>query len=92
MTAPSDHNQDSAQRRKGVARTAWIVGAIALAIYVAFILSGQMAFAYFIAHAPQAPLPIQNNGELAVVWCFTFLYFAAAGAGAWSVDAMRGRA
>lgn len=59
---------------------------------VAFILSGQMAFAYFIAHAPQAPLPIQNNGELAVVWCFTFLYFAAAGAGAWSVDGMRGRA
>ncbi|HET6396338.1 MAG TPA: hypothetical protein VFF91_05810 [Pseudoxanthomonas sp.] len=40
MTAPGDHNQDTAQRRKGVARTAWVVGAIALAIYLAFILSG----------------------------------------------------
>ena len=40
MTAPIDHRQDTAQRRKGVARTAWVVGAIALAIYVGFILSG----------------------------------------------------
>jgi hypothetical protein len=40
MTAPTDHNQDSAQRRKGVVRTAWIVGLLALAVYVAFILSG----------------------------------------------------
>jgi len=40
MTAPGDHNQDTARRRKGVARTAWVVGAIALAIYLAFILSG----------------------------------------------------
>jgi|GEM_PF-520204 len=40
MTAPSDHNQDNAQRRKGVARTAWTIGLVAVAIYVAFILSG----------------------------------------------------
>jgi putative oxidoreductase len=59
---------------------------------VAFILSGMMAVAYFYAHAPQAPLPILNAGELAVVWCFLFLYIAAAGGGAWSVDAMRNRA
>jgi putative oxidoreductase len=58
---------------------------------VAFVLSGMMAVAYFKAHFPNAPLPILNGGELAVVWCFTFLYFAAAGGGAWSVDALRAR-
>jgi putative oxidoreductase len=56
---------------------------------VAFILSGEMAFAYFIAHAPHAFLPVLNGGELAVEWCFVFLYLAAAGPGAWSVDALR---
>jgi hypothetical protein len=45
MTAPTDHNQDNAQRRKSVARTAWIVGAIALAVYVGFILSGVLGSA-----------------------------------------------
>jgi len=45
MTAPTDHNQDNARRRKAVARTAWIVGAIALVIYVAFILSGVLGSA-----------------------------------------------
>ncbi|WP_372017520.1 hypothetical protein [Pseudoxanthomonas sp. 10H] len=45
MTAPTGHNQDTAQRRKGVARTAWVVGAIALAIYLAFILSGVLGAA-----------------------------------------------
>ena len=59
----------------------------------AFILSGQMAFAYFIAHASRgnALVPMLNGGELAVLYCFVFLYFAVAGAGAWSVDAMRNR-
>ena len=52
----------------------------------AFILSGEMAFAYFIAHAPEGPLPILNHGELSVIYCFVFLYFAFAGAGAYSVD------
>jgi putative oxidoreductase len=45
-----------------------------------------MAVAYFMAHAPKGALPIQNGGELAVLYCFIFLYFAAAGGGAWSVD------
>ena len=61
---------------------------------VAFILSGEMAFAYFIGHAPKGlvVVPMLNGGELAVLYCFLFLFFAAAGAGAWSVDAMmRGR-
>jgi putative oxidoreductase len=59
---------------------------------VAFVLSGQMAVAYFMAHAPQSFLPIQNHGELAVTWCFLFLYFFAAGPGAFSFDGARGKA
>jgi putative oxidoreductase len=58
----------------------------------AFILSGEMAFAYFMAHAPNGLLPILNQGELAVMYCFVFLYFSVAGAGAFSIDAKRGRA
>jgi len=56
---------------------------------VAFILSGFMAVAYFMAHAPQGFYPLLNQGELAVLYCFVFLYFAAAGGGEWSVDAAR---
>ena len=55
---------------------------------VAFLLSGTMAVAYFMAHAPEGFLPIVNGGELAVVYCWVFLYLAAAGGGPWSVDAM----
>lgn len=58
----------------------------------AFILSGEMAVAYFMAHAPQGFFPILNQGELAVVYCFAFLYLAAAGAGPISIDAMRNKA
>lgn len=58
----------------------------------AFILSGEMAFAYFMAHAPHGFLPILNQGELAVVYCFVFLYFSVAGGGAYSIDAARGKA
>jgi putative oxidoreductase len=59
---------------------------------VAFVLSGLMAFAYFIAHAPHGFWPIANRGELAALYCFVFLYFAAAGGGSWSLDHwMRGR-
>ena len=53
----------------------------------AFILSGLMAVAYFMAHAPQGFYPILNKGELAVLYCFVFLYLAAAGGGPWSLDA-----
>lgn len=53
---------------------------------VAFVLSGEMAFAYFMAHAPRAFYPLVNGGELAIVYCFIFLYFAFAGGGPWSVD------
>jgi putative oxidoreductase len=53
---------------------------------VAFLLSGLMAFAYFIAHAPQGFWPLVNRGELAALYCFVFLYLAAAGGGAWGID------
>jgi putative oxidoreductase len=53
---------------------------------VAFILSGEMAFAYFMAHAPRSFYPLVNSGELAVIYCFIFLYFAFAGGGPLSVD------
>ena len=55
----------------------------------AFVLSGLMAFAYFLAHAPRGFFPIANAGELAVLYCFVFLYIAAAGPGPWSLDAAR---
>lgn len=59
----------------------------------AFVMSGEMAFAYFIGHAPKGNflVPQLNGGELAVVYCFLFLFFAAAGAGAFSVDGARGK-
>lgn len=53
---------------------------------VAFVLSGQMAFAYFIGHAPQATFPVQNGGDAAILFCFVFLYIAATGGGPWSLD------
>ncbi len=60
---------------------------------VAFILSGQMAVAYWLAHAPQSIYPLLNNGDAAILFCFIFLYLVFAGPGPWSVDAWReGRA
>ncbi|MBV8850346.1 MAG: DoxX family protein [Methylobacteriaceae bacterium] len=55
---------------------------------VAFILSGEMAFAYWIAHAPRSFFPAVNSGDAAILYCFIFLYIAAAGPGPWSIDAM----
>jgi putative oxidoreductase len=54
---------------------------------VAFILAGEMAFAYWMAHAPRGPFPVLNGGDAAILYCFVFLYIAGAGAGPWSVDA-----
>jgi putative oxidoreductase len=58
---------------------------------VAFILSGEMAFAYFIGHAGNGFWPVLNQGAPAVFYCFTFLYYSAAGAGPWSLDALLAR-
>ena len=54
---------------------------------VAFILSGEMAVAYFTAHAPHGFFPALNQGDAAILFCFIFLYIAAAGPGPWSLDA-----
>ncbi len=59
---------------------------------VAFVLSGEMAIAYWMAHAPQSPYPLANGGDAAILYCFVFLYIAFAGGGPWSLDAlMRGK-
>jgi putative oxidoreductase len=59
---------------------------------VAFLLSGEMAVAYFIGHAPQGLWPVLNQGTDAIFFCFLWLFFSAAGPGPWSLDAMRGAA
>ena len=56
---------------------------------VAFLLSGEMAVAYFIGHAPQGFWPVLNQGHPAIQFCFLFLYLSAAGPGPWSLDARR---
>jgi putative oxidoreductase len=58
---------------------------------VAFLLSGEMAIGYFRTHAPRGFWPLLNGGELAVFYCFMFLWLSAAGAGPWSVDRLLGR-
>jgi len=57
--------------------------------WAAFLASGQMAAAYWMAHGTKALLPIQNKGELAVLYCFVFLFISTQGGGIWSVDALR---
>jgi putative oxidoreductase len=79
----------------GLAGVIELVGSVLLFIGlftrpVAFIMSGEMAVAYFMAHAPRGFFPILNQGELALLFCFVFLYLAAAGGGPWSVDAVLG--
>jgi putative oxidoreductase len=77
----------------------WITGVIELVFgvltlvglftrFATFILSGEMAFAYFIEHAPHSFFPVLNEGNEAVLFCFIFLFLAAAGGGPWSVDAL----
>ncbi len=78
----------------GVAGLIEIIGSALLLLglftrVAAFIMSGEMAFAYFMSHAPRGFFPILNNGEVAVLYCFLFLYFAVAGGGAWSIDQLR---
>jgi len=75
----------------GLAGVLEIVGGVLLVLGlftrpVAFILAGEMAVAYFMAHAPQNFFPVVNQGESAVLFCFIFLYLVTAGPGAWSLD------
>jgi putative oxidoreductase len=59
---------------------------------VAFVLCGEMAFAYFISHFPRGFIPLLNGGELAIMFCFSCLYIACAGGGPYGVDGMRNKA
>lgn len=73
-----------------------LVGGLAIALglfagFAAFLASGTMAVAYFQAHAPQGFWPIQNRGELAVLYCFVFLYIATRGSGRYGLDHARRR-
>ena len=54
----------------------------------AIVMSGEMAFAYFLSHAPHGFFPILNRGDSAILYCFVFFYIAFAGAGPWSLDAL----
>lgn len=80
----------------GVAGILEVVGGIAILVGfltrpVAFVLCGFMAVAYWMAHAPANPFPVNNGGDAAILFCFAFLYFVFAGPGPWSVDAMRNK-
>ena len=84
-------NNASPMTMGGAAGILELVGGILLIIGlftrpVAFILSGMTAVAYFYAHAPQNFIPLLNGGELAILYCFVFLYLSAAGGGSISVD------
>lgn len=73
-----------------------LVGGALLAVglftrITAFIMCGEMAVAYFMAHAPRSFFPLINMGEPAILYCFIFMYWAAAGGGAWSLDSLRSR-
>ncbi|WP_225007291.1 DoxX family protein [Novosphingobium percolationis] len=79
----------------GVAGLMEIVGGVLVLVGlftrpIAFLLAGEMAAAYWMAHAPRGPFPVLNMGESAYLFCFVFLWLSAAGAGPWSLDAARG--
>ncbi|MGH6903840.1 MAG: DoxX family protein [Geminicoccaceae bacterium] len=88
---PSDSPGPALFSLMGLAGVLELVGGVLLLLGlftrpVAFILSGQMAVAYWMAHAPQSFYPVLNGGDAAILYCFVFLYLAAAGGGAWSLD------
>lgn len=79
---------------RGLAGIIELVGGVLVAVgflttYAAFIASGEMAVAYFMAHAPNGFWPILNKGELSVMYCFIFLYIASRGVGAWGLERAR---
>lgn len=93
---PSDHSGAELLSLSWIAGALELVGGALLIVGlftrpVAFILSGEMAVAYWMAHAPQGPFPLANGGDAAILYCFVFLYLAFAGGGPWSLDALRRR-
>ena len=93
---PSDHGSPELFSLLGVAGILELVGGFFILIGlftrpVAFVLAGEMAVAYWMAHAPKSIYPALNGGDAAILYCFIFLYLAAAGAGAFSVDGAKSR-
>ncbi|MDB5198830.1 MAG: DoxX family protein [Chitinophagaceae bacterium] len=89
---PPDNSTAQLMTQTGIGGILELVGGTLLLLGlftrpVAFILAGEMAVAYFQFHHPMSPWPIINNGVATVLYCFIFLYFSAAGAGTWSLDA-----
>ena len=96
MGAPGGKSPVELMSLLGLAAVLETVGGILLLLGlftrpVAFLLAGEMAIAYFRGHAPNGFWPLLNRGEPAVLYCFVWLYLAAAGPGAWSLDALFGR-
>jgi putative oxidoreductase len=93
---PSDHGSPELLSLLGAAGILELVGGFFILIGlftrpVAFVLAGEMAVAYWMAHAPKSIYPALNGGDAAILYCFIFLYLAAAGAGAFSVDGASSR-
>jgi putative oxidoreductase len=93
MGMPPDNGTAELLTQTGIGGLLEVVGGALLLVGlftrpVAFVLAGEMAVAYFQFHQPQALWPIENGGIPAVLYCFLFLYYAAAGPGPWSLDAM----
>ncbi|WP_162054247.1 DoxX family protein [Pontibacter pamirensis] len=93
---PGDGNTVELVSMMGLAGIIEFFGGLMIAFglfasWAAFIASGQMAAAFFMAHAPQGWNPVMNEGEKAVLYCFLFLYIAAHGAGIWSIDGARNK-
>src|SRR6476660_2987392 len=93
---PSDHAATELFSLIGVQGALELVGGFLILIGlftlpVAFILTGDMAVAYFMAHAPKSFFPTINGGQLAILFCFVFLYLAVAGGGEWSADELAAR-
>ncbi|MEM7022773.1 MAG: DoxX family protein [Pseudomonadota bacterium] len=91
---PSERGSPELLSMIGVAGIIETVGGVLLVLGLftrptAFLCSGLMAAAYWIAHAPRSFYPILNNGDAAILYCFVFLYIFAAGAGPWSLDKLR---
>src|SRR5215467_3370226 len=91
---PTDHGSPELFSLLGVAGILELVGGFFLLIGlftrpIAFVLAGEMAFAYWMAHAPKSIYPALNGGDAAILYCFIFLYLVAAGPGAFSVDESR---
>lgn len=94
---PASENVPPLLSLGGIAGMLELVGGTLLVVGLltrpaAFVCAGVMAFAYFLAHAPQSFFPVLNGGDAAILYCFVFLYLVVAGPGPWSLDARRNRA